>query len=120
MTKVISIESFVKAPPVILTVGGKKHPMVPATVETFLTNMKELEDLALDASPSKELEVTVRVIQRAFPTLTEKQIKQWSLEQIQGIADMARGASGEVVTTDETKAAEAKKSGKSRKANSAR
>jgi len=103
MTKIISLDSFIKEPVLVLEVEGVKHAMVPTTVETFLENMKDIEALSINATPVQELEITVRIILRAFPTLTEKQVKSWSLEQIQGIAEVARSVSGEVVSTEEDK-----------------
>jgi hypothetical protein len=112
MTKVINIAALRKPPAVkIETEDGKSHEMVPATVETFLENLKEIEDLGLDASPIKEAELTIRAIHRAFPTLTEKQIKGWTLDVLKTLYEMILGVNGEVVSTDPAVIEEAKNSG---------
>ncbi|SCW95658.1 hypothetical protein [Ancylobacter rudongensis] len=97
MTKIINLDAFVKPSPVTLDIDGVKHPMATATLDTFFANAKDLEDLKLDGGPVKELQVMIRMINRAFPSLTEAQIRSWSLEQLNGIAEIARTASGEVV-----------------------
>lgn len=111
-TKIINIGELKKEPLVtIVTEDGKKHSMVTASVETFIENMSAIEELGLNASPVKELEVIVGIVARAFPTLTEKEIRSWPIDVIQQLADTARGVNGEVATTDEAAAKEADASG---------
>ncbi|MGV1754830.1 hypothetical protein [Agrobacterium sp. CG674] len=111
MTKIINFDSLVKEPLVIVVIDGVKHPMAEATVETFIQNMKAVEALGLDASPIAEIEVGVGIITRAFPTLTEDQVRKWTLSQIQNLSEIARGVNGEVVSTDEQEVADANASG---------
>lgn len=100
-TKVIKLESLVRPTPLIIEIGGIKHPLVPATVDTYIENMKDIEALSLNASPIEELELAVRLIVRAFPSLTSAEIRSWSVDVIHQLAQIARGASGEVATTDD-------------------
>lgn len=116
MTKIINFDSLKKEPLVIIEIDGVKHPMVEATVETFLENMKAIEDLGLDASPRAEIEVGIGIITRAFPSLKEGQIRKWTLSQIQQLSEIARGVNGEIVTTDEDEAKKAETSGNDRTA----
>lgn len=105
MTKIINFDSLKKEPLVIIEIDGVKHPMVEATVETFLENMKAIEDLGINASPRAEIEVGIGIITRAFPSLKEEQVRKWTLSQIQQLSEIARGVNGEIVTTDEKEAA---------------
>lgn len=105
MTKIINFDQLAKEPIVTLVIDGQKHDMVEATVETFIENMKAVQSLGLNADPVAEIEVGIGIITRAFPTLTEKQIRSWTLSQIQSLSELARGANGEVVTDNEEAAA---------------
>lgn len=100
MTKTIKLEDLASPSPIIIEVGGVKHPLVPATVETYIANMRDIEALSLNANPIEELELAVTLIGRAFPSLEVKDIRNWSIEVIHQLAQIARGASGEVVSTD--------------------
>lgn len=114
MTKVINIASLRKPAAVVIeTEDGKKHEMVPATVGTFIENLKEIEDLGLDASPIKEAELTIRAINRAFPTLKREEIETWTLDVIQSLYQMIISVNGEVASKDPEVIEEAKKTGKS-------
>jgi hypothetical protein len=99
-TKVIKLEALVKPTPLIIEVDGVRHPLVPATVETYIENMRDIEALSLNASPTDELELAVKLIVRAFPTLTNKQVRGWTVEVIHQLAQIARGADGQVVTDE--------------------
>jgi len=116
-TKIINIGDLKKEPLVtIVTEDGTKHSMITASVETFIENMTEIEKLGINASPVKELEVIVGIVARAFPTLSEKEIRSWPIDVIQQLSDTARGVNGEIATTDEDAAKEANSSGNARKA----
>lgn len=111
MTKIINLDSLASEPLVAITIGGKRHEMRTATVNTFIENMKAIESLGLNASPVKEVEVIVGIVARSFPTLTEDEIRNWPLDMIQKLSEIARGAGGEFVTNDADKAKEADKTG---------
>ena len=100
-TKIVKLENLVRPTPLIIEVDGVKHPLVAATVETYIANMRDIQALAINADPVAELELGVKLIHRAFPTLSEKQIRGWTVDVIHQLAQIARGASGEVATTDE-------------------
>lgn len=117
MTKVINLASLSKEPAiVIVTEDGKRHEMVAATVQSFIDNVKLVEDLGVNASVVQEMEAMIAVIVRAFPTITEAEVRAWPLENLQSISDLARGQNSELVTTDEEKMKEAEASGNELKA----
>lgn len=116
-TKVINIASLRKPAAVVIeTEDGVKHEMKTATVGTFLENLKDIEELGLDASPIKEAEMTIRAINRAFPTITREQIEAWDLDVIKQLYELIIGVNGEVASQDASAIEEAKKTGKSRPA----
>lgn len=117
MTKVINIASLRKPAAVVIeTEDGKKHEMIPATVGTFIENLKDVEELGLDASPIKEAELTIRAIQRAFPTIDRKEIDGWDLNVIQSLYEMIITVNGEVASQDPEAIKEIEKTGKSEQA----
>lgn len=117
MTKVINIASLRKPAAVVIeTEDGKKHSMQAATVGSFIENLKDIEELGLDASPIKEAEMTIKVIQRAFPTLERTEIDLWTLDVIKNLYEMILTINGEVASTDPAAIEEAKKTGKSKAA----
>lgn len=111
MTKIINLDELKREPLVSIIVDGKRHDMHEATVSTFIENLTALEGLSMNASPIEEIEVVVGIVLRAFPTLTDKQVRSWSLDVIRHLSEVARGVNGEIATNDADEAAEAAKSG---------
>ncbi|MDE4297086.1 hypothetical protein PXK56_18015 [Phaeobacter gallaeciensis] len=112
MTTVINLNELAKEPDVVIvTSDGERHAMKPATVQSFIDNVKMVESLGTNASVVEEMEVMIKIITGAFPTISEDEVRGWPLENLQSISDLARGQNGELVTTDEDKAKEAEKSG---------
>mgnify|MGYP001354347228 CR=1 FL=1 len=101
---VIKLESLVRPSPLVIEVEGVRHELVPASVETYIQNMRDIEALALNASPVDEIELAVKLIGRAFPTLKAADIRGWSVDVIYQLAAIARGESGEVASTNEADA----------------
>jgi hypothetical protein len=101
MTKIINLDAVADEASVIIEVNGKKHEMVKPTVRSFIANMKLIEELGLNPSPVKEMEGGIEIIRRAFPSITEDELLDWTLDRIQKLVDISRAAAGEVVTEDE-------------------
>jgi len=101
MTKILNIDDLLQESPLKVIIGGKEHAMATVTMEAFLANMKDLE--ALQAAPSivAETEVTVRVIARAFPSLTEADIYKWPVTVIENLFNLVRGIDPDAKVTDE-------------------
>lgn len=97
--------------------NGKRHELVPATVETFIANMNDLKSLGVNADPIDELQVMLKMIGRAFPTITEKELKKLTLDQAKAISEYARRANGEVVETTTDTGAEGDAEGNAPAAN---
>ena len=101
-TTVIKLASLVTPSPIaIVTEDGVRHALVSATVDTYIQNMRDIEALPLKASPVDEMLLAVKLIGRAFPTLTEEAIRGWSVDLIYKISAIARGAGGEIASTNE-------------------
>jgi hypothetical protein len=112
MTTVINLKDLAKEPDVVIvTEDGTRHAMKPATVQSFINNVRLVEDLGTKSSVVDEMEAMIKIIDGAFPTIGEKEIRSWPLENLQSISDLARGQNAELATTDVDKAAEAEESG---------
>lgn len=112
MTTVINLNEITKEPDVVIvTTDGERHEMKPATVQSFIDNVKMIEELGTNASVVEEMEAMIKIIIGAFPTIDDKEVRSWPLENLQSISDLARGQNGELVTSDEQKAKEAEDSG---------
>ena len=95
MAKLLDLDAVAAESEFVIKLNGTEHKLKPATVETFVANMKELEKLGVSASVAEELEVTIGIILRAFPTVTEAEVRALTMQQIKAISDFARTANGE-------------------------
>jgi len=111
MTKIINLDELRKPTPLVIVVDGARHELKPATVESFLENVKAIEDMGVNATVAQEFDAMIGIITRSFPTLTEQQVRQWSVEQLRYLVELTRGANDEIVSTDEEEMTEAKNSG---------
>lgn len=91
MTKIINIDALQEEPPFTLEIGTEKHPMKVFSVEDFLTNMKEIEKLGTNPKFSDELELSIRIIGRAFPSLGEDRVRQFQVSTIEKLFRISRG-----------------------------
>lgn len=91
MTKILNIDDLVEEAPLVIEMRGKKHEMKPSTMGDFIANMKDLESLSAAPGVVAETEITVRIILRAFPTLTEADVMSWPTAAIGRIFDIVRG-----------------------------
>lgn len=96
-TKLLDLDSISSNVDFALKLNGKEHKLVEPSVETFINNLKDVQSLALQADPAEELELSIKMIRRSFPTIPEKELRGLKLSQINAIADFARSSSGQVV-----------------------
>lgn len=111
MTTFIDLDEVVPETEMVLKLKGKEHKLVPTSVDTFVTNLKALEGLGLNASMVDEIETTISIVKRAFPTIPEPDLRALTLPQLKKISDAARGVSGEITTTSPEAKAEAEATG---------
>lgn len=101
MTKVLNLDALKTEAPVAIVLDGVRHEMKVATVQTFVDNLKLIEELGTNPSMIREIEAAKTIILRSFPTLSEEQVGNFPLDTLQQLSDLARGANDEIVTTDE-------------------
>lgn len=102
-TKVLNIDDLKSEVLYVIEVDGEEHKLVAPTVQDFLDNIADLEALAAAPNIKEEINVSVRMIVRAIPTLTEERVKSWPLTAIERLFNVVRGydQNGEVVEKDE-------------------
>lgn len=100
MTKFLNLDEISGDAGVVIQLNGKKHELQVTTVEGWIANLKAIEKLGLNPSPVEEMEVTVEMIHRAFPTMSVEEIRQLNMNQLRDLAQFARAASGEIVEVE--------------------
>lgn len=100
-TKMLDLDAVTSNVDFTLKLNGKEHSLVEPSVEVFISNLSDLEALALNATPSEELEMSIKMIKRSFPSIPEKELRQLKLSQINAIAEFARSSSGQEPVVEE-------------------
>lgn len=96
-TKFLDLDAVASNVDFSLKLNGKAHKLVEPSVDTFINNLKDVQSLSLSASPIEELEMSIKMILRSFPSIPEQELRDLRLTQIQAISDFARTAGGEAV-----------------------
>lgn len=94
-TKYLDLDAVSSDIEFTIKLDGKDHVLKEATVESFLSNVKSLEKLSLNASPAEELELTLKMILKSFPTITDAQLRALTFTKLQKIREFAMTAGGE-------------------------
>lgn len=100
MTKILNIDELVQESPLTIHVDGEDHKMKIPTMEDFIKNLKDLEDLAAAPNMLAETEATIRMIARAFPTLTEDRVRQFPMPAVEQLFAIIREADPDAKVDD--------------------
>lgn len=98
--KYLDLDAIAEEAVFTLKLNSKEHKLQVATVKMFAENMRDVQETTLDASITDELKVIVRIVKRAFPTMTDEDIENLTLPQLRTIADFALKASSEAVSVE--------------------
>ncbi|MFA9261790.1 MAG: hypothetical protein ACEQSB_00320 [Undibacterium sp.] len=90
MTKLLDLDKVAPAVVMSLKLNGKTHKLKEIDVETFIENMKEIEQLSVGGSAVDEINMSIKIILRSFPTLTDKELRKLTLNQLTAISNYAR------------------------------
>ncbi|NKX37872.1 hypothetical protein HGG70_08100 [Rhodobacteraceae bacterium R_SAG4] len=101
MTKVLNIDEFQPEAPFTVVTKGVEHHMVEPTVQMFLDNLADLEALAAAPTVADEVKMTVKMICRAFPTLSFEDVCLWPLPAIESLFNVVRGLEGDGKVTEQ-------------------
>lgn len=97
-------------PDIRVKMGSVEHKMQEATVDTFIKNVRDMDLLQKAENLLEELEILMRIIMRAFPTMKREDLTRLSLKQLNELANFGRRANDEI--TDEDLEREAAEPGK--------
>ncbi|MBA8881729.1 hypothetical protein [Phyllobacterium myrsinacearum] len=103
MTKYLNLDELSAEREFFIKLSGKDHLVQEPTVQDFLDNLKELEALPINASPTEELNLTIKQLLRSVPTLTDPQLRKLTFSQVKAIHDFVMTAGGQKIETEETK-----------------
>ncbi|WP_276122565.1 hypothetical protein [Pararhizobium qamdonense] len=80
-----------------IKLNGKEHKVVETSVSGFIKTARAIEELSVNASVEKELEVSLSIIQRTLPTIPKEELEGLTLTQLNKIKDFVMTANGEKV-----------------------
>ena len=92
---------------ITLKLKGETHTLVPATVETFIANAKDIAAMAKasgDAISDLELGTrkSIEILHRSWPTVPKKELAALTLVALQKLVVFTRRANGEEGVTEAT------------------
>lgn len=110
MTKapnILDLDALVQEPMDII-LNEKTHRLRHVTLKDFLENAKDVEALGKSPSLREEIDITKRMLGRAFPTMKDEDFDGLTMQQMQAVVDFAHAnngqADGAVTATGEAKA----------------
>lgn len=104
------------APEVEMTVrlNGQEHHLKPLSVEDFIKNTKDQASLGASGNVEDELNLVLRMLLRAFPTMNEEELRAVPLTKLWKLLEFAKENNGS--TKIENEVEEEKKPSNPRKA----
>lgn len=87
-------------PDIRVKIKGSEHKLEEATVGIFIDNVRDMEALRRTTDVVEELEILMRIIMRAFPTIEKKELSQLTLTQLNELANFGRRANEEITDED--------------------
>lgn len=98
MTKVLNLDDLETSVERSVVVGGKTYMMEAFSVEDFINQMKEIEEIGDKVpSASEMMETTLKMIQRAFPTMPNEVLRKLKTHQIDALYEFLKGKTEEEV-----------------------
>jgi len=92
---------------IVVKLNGKEHALQPITVDDFIYNTKLVQDLGTNPDFEKETMTIIKMLIRAFPTMTEEELRKLPLVKLNAILDFAQKHNGSK-QVEESMAEEAK------------
>ena len=83
--------------PVLLQVklNGKIHELAPVTVDSFVSNIKLIQQVGRSGDVAEEIANVKKVLLAAFPTMTDADLGALTLDQLRMLSDKAQEANGQ-------------------------
>nr|WP_042670043.1 hypothetical protein [Methylobacterium sp. B34] len=93
-TKIIDLDAVDQFPDIVAKLGGKRHKLVPVSVEDFIANTKLLQTLGKDGDIDAEVSGLIQIILRAFPSMTEDMLRKLPLVNLNKLMGIAQDNDG--------------------------
>lgn len=101
MTKVLNVDDLEGSIDKVITIKGVDYAMKPFSVEDFLNQMRELNALGEKGVDGAEMfEMSLRMIERAFPTLPKGTLQTLNTFQVDAIYNFLKATSEEEVESN--------------------
>lgn len=89
--KVLNIKPLAPQVKVTVVIDDVRHNRAEPTVEDLIATIEDLEALAEATKMSEQIKLTLRVICRSFPSMSEADLRKQPAEVLNGLFDAARG-----------------------------
>lgn len=96
MTKILNVDELETGLDKAIVVGGKSYTMTPFSVEDFLNNMREIEDISQQELTGADLyEKSLRMVMKAFPGLPQDVMSKLNTHQVEAIFQFMKAQTDE-------------------------
>lgn len=94
----------IETPKVTIKLNNVRHELKALTLSDWIANTREIERLKISGEIETESDVIMKMITRAFPTLSFEILAEIPLAKLNAILEFANGQNGGNVATKEAKA----------------
>jgi Mg2+/Co2+ transporter CorC len=86
---------------VVVKLDGKEHKLQELTVQDFIENTKDQAKLGETSTVEEQMDVMIAMIHRAFPTISEDQLRKLGLTKMTSLLNFALQNNGDADARDE-------------------
>jgi hypothetical protein len=103
-TEFLDLDAIVSAE-VVVKLAGKEHKLKPLSVEDFIQNTIDQRALGAATQIEDEVELVLKMLNRAFPTLLVDDLRKVDLKRLWALLNFALEKNGSNQAKDEADAA---------------
>ena len=90
---------------VVIKFKGVEHTLKPVTMKNFIVNVRDIQEIGTAPGIEKEIELSVQMLVRAFPTMTRELFEEMTLDQLKQLTHLAHANNGQTDSAVEADAA---------------
>lgn len=105
MTKFLDLDALTESTEKVVKIKGKEHILKPVTVGQFIENAKIVERLGTNPKFEDEFEAIVKMLLRAFPSMSRVDLEDLPIEHLNAVLEFARDNDGTRASEGEVAAA---------------
>lgn len=95
-TKILNLDEITPPLEVVVKLNGKEHKLKTFTVEDFVENTKLAQSVTgTELTVEEEVNIVIKMLIRAFPTMSESDLRSMSLDKLSAILEFARENNGQ-------------------------